>query len=47
MPIRCLNGYYQFGKTGKKYHYIPNNKLSRLIAKSKAIKQMKAIKSRS
>ena len=47
MPIyRGVNSkgpYYQWGKTGAKYYYIPNNSRSRLNAKKKAIKQMVAI----
>ena len=35
--------FYQDGKKGKKYHYIPNSKTSRTIAKDKAKKQAEAI----
>lgn len=35
--------YYQWGDTGYKYHYIPNNKRSREIAYAKCIKQGRAI----
>lgn len=38
-----IGSFYQYGDTGKKYYYITNNKRSRLIAKRKAIKQMRAI----
>ena len=36
--------YYQWGKTGKKYHYTPGNDRSKEIAKTKAQKQGKAIR---
>lgn len=36
--------YYQYGETGKKYHYISNDKLSRDKAYEKALKQTQAIK---
>lgn len=35
--------YYKWGKSGKKYFYIPNNKKSRIAAKQKARKQGIAI----
>ncbi len=47
MPIhngRDSNGpFYQWGNSGKRYHYIPGNKRSRDIAKQKATKQAVAI----
>lgn len=47
MPIyrkhNAKGSYYQYGKTGKKYYYIPSNNRSRINAKKKAIKQMIAI----
>lgn len=35
--------YFKFGIGGKKYYYITNNKISRNIAKNKALKQGRAI----
>jgi len=35
--------YYQWGKSGKKYHYTSGNKKSRERAKNKATKQAVAI----
>jgi hypothetical protein len=44
MPVHKGKDYYQWGQSGKKYYYIPNNKKSRELAKAKATKQGKAIK---
>jgi hypothetical protein len=38
--------YYQWGSTGAKYYYIPNNYKSRLISKYKAAKQGAAIRAK-
>lgn len=35
--------FYKWGKTGKKYYYISGNNRSRNLAKSRAMKQMRAI----
>ena len=47
MPLmngKDKNGaYYKYGKTGKKYYYQQGNKLSRSLAKSRAMKQARAI----
>lgn len=43
MPIIHGKNYYQFGLTGKRYYYEIGNKLSRDIAKQKALKQGRAI----
>lgn len=37
-------GYYEFGKSGKIYKFIPNNQLSRVKAYNKCLRQAKAIK---
>lgn len=46
MPIyrrKDSNGpYYQWGNSGKKYYYTPNNKSSRELARKKAVKQAQA-----
>mgnify|MGYP007128643824 CR=1 FL=1 len=34
--------YYKWGRTGKKYYYVSNNKRSRELARSKALKQRTA-----
>ena len=39
-----LGNFARWGKEGKKYRYIPNNKISRETAKLKALKQGRAIK---
>ncbi len=48
MPIRRSSDskgpYYQFGPTGKKYHYQANNAKSREAAKARALSQARAIK---
>jgi hypothetical protein len=44
MPVHKGKDFYQWGKHGKKYHYILNNKKSRESAKAKAAKQGRAIK---
>lgn len=36
--------FYRWGKSGKKYYYTPNNKQSREQAKTKALRQGRAIK---
>ena len=36
--------YFQWGSSGKKYHYAPNNKRAKTQAKSKATSQGQAIK---
>jgi hypothetical protein len=43
MPIIRGTNYYQWGKSGKKYYYIPGNKKSRLIALHKAQIQARSI----
>lgn len=47
MPIKRghdnKGSFYQWGNHGKRYYYKAGNVNSRLIAKSKAMKQMKAI----
>lgn len=42
--IDLIGPYYQYGSTGAKYYYRTGNKLSRQVAKQKAMKQMRAIK---
>ena len=48
MPVNLsrdkLGSFARWGMKGKKYYYIPNNKISRESAKRKAIKQGQAIK---
>jgi hypothetical protein len=48
MPIHnghdSFGRYYKYGPTGKKYHYITGNSASRMRARNKALKQMRAIK---
>ena len=50
MPVRrgedSQGPYYQWGKSGKKYHYKKGDKRSRKSAKAKAKKQGRAIKAR-
>lgn len=36
--------YFQWGNHGKKYYYVPNNKRSRELARSKAHKQGIAVR---
>jgi hypothetical protein len=47
MPVNLSKdksgSFARWGKKGKKYYYIPNNKISRERAKRKAIKQGQAI----
>lgn len=47
MPVNLsrdkLGTFARWGKMGKKYYYIPNNKVSRESAKLKALKQGRAI----
>lgn len=49
MPVvhkKDKNGlYFKYGSTGKKYYYTPGDPVNMYIAKYKAIKQGKAIKS--
>lgn len=48
MPVMSgtdkFGSFYRWGKEGKKYRYIPNNKISRERAKALALKQGRAIK---
>ena len=48
MPVNLSRdksgSFARFGLRGKKYYYIPNNKISRETAKLKALKQGRAIK---
>lgn len=48
MPVqRGINkqgSFYRWGNHGKKYYYIVGSKLSRKIAKNKALRQGRAIK---
>jgi len=37
-------GYFQFGKTGKRYYYIPSSKKSKKEAYLKCLSQSRAIK---
>lgn len=46
MPVRRVNSqkpYYQYGTSGKKYYYTPNDSQSRKYAREMAIRQGKAI----
>ena len=47
MPIHrgqdCKGPFYQWGKSGKKYHYKSGSAISRKRAKQKAVNQMIAI----
>jgi hypothetical protein len=47
MPVMSgtdkFGSFYRWGVKGKKYYYIPNNKVSRESAKLKALKQGRAI----
>ena len=48
MPVNLSRdksgSFARWGKLGKRYYYIPNNKISRERAKLKALKQGQAIK---
>ena len=39
-----IGSFYQFGQHGHKYYYNPHSERSRLRARSKAVKQGRAIK---
>jgi hypothetical protein len=47
MPVQrkadIKGSYYQWGSTGKKYYYLPNNRQSREKAKELAMRQGRAI----